>query len=362
MGKRLSFGHICVGLLAIAVSPSAAAQDALFAPLPTPLSPAALETVTDVVTTVVPAKPAADLSTEVSASLGVVHESTAGRFTVALPSDPDLTTQSTPVSNGLLTWQITTARAEGRLFAVAYADLPLDTLVLGKEEIVNSLASRSLIPEIDWQVLTAAGHPVRQGEIPGREFVYTANGQFVVLRLYLANRRVYAAVATSPELEEIGQFMSSFQMDSLWRPFVNEAGGFTVRVPMAPVVTTRPINYRSHALVWQEFTIYNLMAPADAYQIAYTDLPEVSTEADAIAQIDEIAGLVLAGTEAAGFAANEAPLLLEGHTGREFIAMAGDGRSFILRFYLVDDRLYGILASSRSLENLQTFLGSFQLQ
>jgi hypothetical protein len=78
---------------------------------------------------------------------------------------------------------------------------------------------------------------VALGEIPGLEFTHLEAGKASVARFYLANRRLYAVVASAPDLHGVNQFVETFAIDGLWRPFVSEEGGFSVDLPMAPVFT-----------------------------------------------------------------------------------------------------------------------------
>lgn len=335
----LHLGGLSIAL-GLALSRPALAESPQFAPLPNDEAPAAD-------------------SPEESAPAAV--KSAAGHYQVALPPDPATQTHTTAIQGGTLTWTVSTAQQDGALYAVAYADLPLDVLNLGYENVVESLRDRPFFDEFGWQAIASSGHRIQLDNFPGREFMAVNSGQISAMRLYLANRRVYAVLAAAPELASVNQFLDSFAIESIWRPFVSEAGRFSVRVPMAPVVSTQTLDYRGDRLDWQQFTVYNLMAPDDAYQIAYVDLPDSALARGTDVVFDEMGALIAAPLGADELVTSGIAFTQQDFPGREYRLTAASGKSYILRFYLVNERLYGVLSGSRSLTNHTQFLDSFHL-
>ena len=285
-----------------------------------------------------------------------------GRFSVQVPVGLEATTATTEVSGDTLTWNISTAGQGDTLYTVAYTDLPLEILAMGQETVIDSLQSRPFLQNFDWQVLGNRGRPVSLGDIPGIEFLHLDAGQVSAVRFYLANRRLYAVMASSPALQEVNQFMESFAIDSLWQPFVSEAGGFTVDLPMAPVFTPQQVDYQGTLLDWWQYVGYNLYAPQDRYGFAYADLPEDLTITDEDTFLIDVATLVLADLDAPNLATDGTAISMEGMPGREYALTKPSGQSYVLRLFLADERLYGLLATSESLDNLDHFLSSFQVQ
>lgn len=336
----------CWGVM-MGLSPTVAvAQSSLFGPLP-------LEPTADT------APPAGDVTGAETEELVV---SQTDRYTVQMPIVPQTDTHTTAIRGGTLVWTVSTARQEGELYAIAYTDLPLDALELGREDILESLQTRPFFSDFDWQAIAQSGHRIFLHDLPGIEYLYVDQGRFSALRLYLANRRLYLVMASSSDLSKVDQFINSFEIASIWRPFESAAGRFSVSVPMAPVTSSQVTDYRGNRLNWQQFTVYNLMAPDDAYQIAYVDLPASAAAREPAILFDEIADLVLTPLEAAAIAASGQPISLQGHPGREYATTISSGKSYVLRFYLVEERLYGVLSGSQSLNNHAQFLNSFQLQ
>ena len=287
------------------------------------------------------------------------YDSEMGGFSVAMPSHPEVSTRTIRAGEGTLEWTIATARQDDSTFAVAYTDIPLRLLALGQEAVVDSLKTQPLLADLDWQAIANRGEAVYLDGIPGREYLHLAEGRFSGVQFYLVNRRLYAVMASSPDLGEVYQFAHSFQVADYWRPFVSELGNFTVDVPTPPIVTPHQIEFQGEPLVWRQFTTYNLMATDDRYQIAYVDVPNGISTDDADALLSRVATTVLESIEADDLSSKGTRIDLQGYPGREYLTTGQNGISYVVRFYLVDDRVYGVVAGSRSVHNLDRFLNSF---
>lgn len=288
--------------------------------------------------------------------------SEAGRFTVQMPTAPEATTSTTTVSGDTLTWTIAQAKTPDSVYAVAYTDLPLDVLAMGRDAVIDSLREHPLVQGFDWQAIANRGHRISLGELPGIEFLNVEAGQTSALRFYLANRRLYAVMASAGDLQGVHQFLNSFAIDSLWQPFTHNDGGFRVDLPMAPVFTPQQMPYQGETLNWWQYTGHNLLAPADRYGVAYTVLPNRLQSRSPSAILDEVAQMVLPSIQAETLVGSGSPITLNGHPGQEYQLTTASGQVYVLRFYLVQDHLYSLLATSRSLDNLDRFLSSFQVQ
>jgi hypothetical protein len=293
---------------------------------------------------------------------GQTVHSEVGRFSVQIPGELDTTTATTQISGDTLTWTISTAKQGTTLYAVAYTDLPLEILTMGQQAVINSLQSRPFFQDFDWQALSNRGQPVTLGDIPGIEFLELEGGQVSAVRFYLANRRLYAVMASSPDLHRVNQFIESFAIDSLWRPFVSEEGRFTVNLPMAPVFTPQQVDYQGRTLNWWQYVGYNLYAPNDRYGFVYADLPDDLATNNADALLKDVATLVLTELGAPNLATQGIAISVDGLPGREYLLTKSNGQAYVLRLFLADQRLYGLLATSESLDNLDRFLSSFQVQ
>lgn len=298
----------------------------------------------------------------ITTGTGQTLHSELGRFSVQIPGELEATTATTEISGDSLTWNISTASQGDTFYAVVYTDLPLEILAMGQEAVIDSLKSRPFLESFDWQAISNRGRQVTLGDIPGIEFLELDGGQVSAVRFYLANRRLYAVMAASPDLQEVNQFMKSFAIDSLWQPFVSEEGGFSVDLPMAPVFTPQQVEYQGTLLDWWQYVGYNLYAPQDRYGFAYTDLPDGLATDDADALLENVAILVLSELSAPNLATNGTAISLDGMPGREYSLTKPSGQTYVLRLFLVDQRLYGLLATSESLDNLDRFLSSFQVE
>lgn len=286
--------------------------------------------------------------------------SEAGRFSVMAPLEVQVAPTTTTVEGNTLTWTIASASQGASFYGVAYTDLSLEALGLGQEAIVASLKQHPLVKEIDWQAI-ARGHRVSEGELSGLEYMYLEGDRVAAVRFYLANRRLYVVMASSPDLQAVHQFVESFAIDLLWQPFVSEPGRFTVELPMAPVASPQQVMYRGTPLNWWQFVGYNLYAPSDRYGFAYADLPDGVTPTSADALLSEVATQILTELEVPDLSTQGTVTSFNGSPGRQYM-LTQNGKSSVLRLYLVDRRIYGLLATSQSLSNLDRFLSSFQVQ
>jgi len=285
----------------------------------------------------------------------------AGRYSVSVPLDTQADTPVTRVGGQTLTWTVAIARRGGRVYGVAYTDLPPELLGMGGEAVVESLRSRPFFADFDWEALANRGQRVSLGDLPGIEFTQVEAGKASVARFYLANRRLYAVVAMAP-IHEANQFIESFAIDDLWRPFVSEAGQFSVDLPMAPVFTPQQVAYQGATLNWWQYVGYNLYAPDDRYGFAYADLPDELVVQNPDSLLQEVATLVLTELNAPTLATTGTAISLAGLPGREYALTNANGQSYVLRLYLNDRRIYGLLATSTSLNHLDRFLTSFSVQ
>ena len=288
--------------------------------------------------------------------------SESGRYAVQVPIRLRAATKTTTVSNATLNWTVDQASQGDTFYAVAYTDLPLELLALGQAAVVESLTSSPLAAGVNWQAIANRGQRVTLGDLAGMEYLHLEAGQVSAVRFYLANRRLYAVMASSPDLQAVNQFLDSFAIDPLWRPFVSEAGGFTVNVPMAPVFTPQQVAYQGTTLDWWQYMGYNLHAPDDRYGFAYVDLPNSVATTNADALLSAVATQVLTELNAPDLAATGTAIALDGHPGRQYLLTHSTGQSYVLRLYLVDRRVYSLLAASKSLNHLDQFLNSFQVQ
>jgi len=284
-----------------------------------------------------------------------------GRFTVQTPAMLQGTKATTTIAGETLNWQIAKVQTDSNFYAVAYSDLPLSTLSLGREAVLNSLKNRLFTGEFDWSAIAARSHRISMGEIPGLEYLSLRKGKVSALRIYLVNRRLYGVVAKADTVTQVHRFLDSFSVSSIWRPFTSEPGRFTVNLPMAPVVTTEVVKVASTNFSWRKFAARNLYAKEDRYVVAYTDLPANMLKRDQAATLNESIKATLTALKLPAIAQQGRAITLNGVPGREFMGTTDAGRSLVMRFYLSGNRLYGVFVGSKSLDNLDNFLGSFQV-
>jgi len=286
--------------------------------------------------------------------------STTGKYTVQMPGTPQQRTTTTTVGAKTLTWTINQSRNGSEAYAVAYTDLPLEVLELGREPVMEGMRNRLLASEFDWQVFLNQSHRISMGDIPGMEYLNLRQEKVSALRLFLVNRLLFAVFASANDLANASRFMDSFTVASIWQPFTSPQGRFSVRFPMAPLVTNETTQYKGKSLAWKKYAARNLYDKGDSYVVGYTDL--APGQRDAKARLDDATTAVLTSLGVPELSSKGRAISLNGIAGREFMGTASTGRSVMMRFYLVGNRLYGLFSHSQSLTNFSTFFNSFQVK
>jgi hypothetical protein len=134
-----------------------------------------------------------------------------GRFSIQLPGRPVLDEQSKNTSTGIVVMHFFTARSEGGVFVVAYADYAIsDTkaeLDANRDSFLKGMKA-TLVSESDIKL---------EGN-PGREIKATRDQLSIRSRIYLVGKRYYQAIAITPATlpgdVEADRFLTSFQLSS----------------------------------------------------------------------------------------------------------------------------------------------------
>jgi hypothetical protein len=285
----------------------------------------------------------------------------AGRFSVQAPGTLQPETATTTIATTSLNWTIHALRTGTDRYAVAYTDLPLEVLQMGRTAVIESLKQRLLANDFDWQAIANRGQRINWAGIPGMEFLDLRNNKVSTLRLFLVKRRLYGVFATTSNLADAHRFVNSFGVAPLWQPFVSKTGQFSVKLPMAPIVSTESTEYQGQKFNWVKFNSKNVYALEDSYVVAYSDLSPSAMQAGADVVLKNAAQTTLGALGIPEPRPQGRAIALGKNPGQEFMATAKSGQSVVLRFYLVGQRLYGVFSSSKSLTNLDQFLNSFNV-
>ena len=286
------------------------------------------------------------------------HTSPEGQFSVQLPAEPSTNSVVIPLENGETTWTVTRSDGVGGTYTVAYSDLSADAIDAGQGAFIEGIQER-LITEYEWEPINFDGTPIEVDGFPGREFIGTRDSEISVLRLYLADQRLYSVIGVSRSLDSLNQFLSSFNIDT-WQPYTFEAHGFSISLPEEPnedSLTTRHIEGRE--LDWTILEARNFAFPGELYTVSYADL---DSQLDPSQVLSRVGAAIQEELPLSWIDGEGTPVSLGDRPGLSFLASNDDGELFAFNLYLVDQRLYGIGAKSGSLSHITQFINSLQIQ
>jgi hypothetical protein len=138
-----------------------------------------------------------------------------GRFSILMPGRPLRDEQSKDTPNGKVVMRFFTARSEGGVFIVAYADYNISDakaeLDANRDSFLKGMKA-TLISESDIKL---------EGN-PGREIKATREQLSIRSRIYLVGKRYYQAIAITPATlpgdVEADRFLSSFELTTAATP------------------------------------------------------------------------------------------------------------------------------------------------
>ncbi|GAB4373178.1 MAG: hypothetical protein Kow00121_16200 [Elainellaceae cyanobacterium] len=296
----------------------------------------------------------------ISQSTWSAYESSEGLFTIQFPGEPETRTRTVPIAGQPYDWTIFRMQDETGFYAVAYTDLTPETIELGANAVIDSIEN-TLTEEFNWSALNGRGKSIEVDGYPAREIIGTQNNQLSVLRLVLADQRLYAVMSSSEDLTEIGQFIDSFAVQP-WQLYESAEGGFSVALPMPPEPETETTDWTGKEFTWTVLESRNFIAPNDSYAVAYTDVSPEDLQAGEEALLDRVGVNLIERLQPQAVIENGREISLEGNPGRSFIATTEDGQIVGVNFYLVGQRLYGVGARADDVANISQFIDSFQVQ
>jgi len=280
---------------------------------------------------------------------------------VQFSGSPEQSTETIPVAEQVVTWNVTKVREGDELFAIAHADLPLEVLRLGNGTVLNAIRDRLMASDFNWDAIRNQVHRISLEEYPGAEYTTIRNGQLTALRLYLVKTDLYALFAQTDDLERAAQYFNSFEPPAVWGQYSSEVGRFTVDLPMAPFIQSETTLFQGEPLSWRHYEAHNLYADPDLFVIAHADIPSADG-GDATALLNQVAEGVLTEIGVTSPPESGRTISLEDNPGLEYAGSTRDGTLVFLRFYQVGDRVYAVLGRSQNIENLNQFFSSFQVQ
>ncbi|HHP7231764.1 MAG TPA: hypothetical protein ACFCUY_13015 [Xenococcaceae cyanobacterium] len=284
----------------------------------------------------------------------------APQFTVQMPGEPETTTLTIPIADATTEWTVIRDLDESELYAVAYTDLTQETIELGADIIIDSIKD-TLVSEFNWSALNERGRTITVDGLPGKELIGTQNNQVSILRLILADRRLYALMSRSDNIGNIGQFFDSFAVQ-FWQPYVFEAGGFTVSLPLPPSEETETIELAGKQYTWNVVEGRNFKFPNESYMAAYTDVTPEDLQGGADELLESVGKSLMTKLPLRTIVESGREVSLNDAPGRAYVAINESEQVVAVHFYLVDQRLYALSASSEDITNISQFLNSFAIQ
>ncbi|PSB22790.1 hypothetical protein C7B76_02420 [filamentous cyanobacterium CCP2] len=282
------------------------------------------------------------------------------QFSAQFPSEPETRTRSVAIAGLSTDWTIFRVQDDTGFYAVAYTDLTPEAIELGANAAIDSIEN-TLAEEFNWSALNGRGRPIEVDGYPTREIIGTQNNQLSVLRLILADQRLYAVMSTSDSLENVGEFVSSFAIEP-WQPYVSEDGGFSVSLPMAPDEETEITPWTGKEFNWTVIESRSFTAPNDSYAVAYTDVSADDLQGGEDALLEQLGSNLVERLQPQAVIESGREISLDGHPGRSFVATTEDGQIVGVNFYLVGQRLYGVGARADDVVNISQFLDSFEIR
>jgi len=292
----------------------------------------------------------------VSQSTWTAYTSSNGQFTTRFPGEPESRTRTVPIAGQPYDWTIFRLQTGTGFYAVAYTDLTAETIELGASAVIDSIKN-TLTEEFNWSALNGSGKSTTVDGYPTREIIGTQNNQLSVLRLVLADQRLYAVMSTSEDLTEIGQFLDSFAVEP-WQPYVSEEGD----LPLSPTDETESIELAGTEFEWNVIEGRNFTASDDSYSVAYTDVLSEDLQAGADDLLNRVGTNLIERWNAQNVVESGREISLDGNPGRSFVGTNAEGQIVAVRLYVVGQRMYGVGVLSDNIANISRFLDSFEVR
>lgn len=140
-----------------------------------------------------------------------------------------------------------------------------------------------------------------------------------------------------------------------WERFRSEEGGFAVLMAGIPDERKIEEEVAGSRVVSRYFSCGR---GGVLYAVAYVDLPVGQVQQTGVGELLDQARQALAG-RVQGKALEEEEVALEGHPGRRWKFAAGDGSLLQARSFLVDQRLYTLMAGMEEESASQAEVGAF---
>ena len=242
------------------------------------------------------------------------YNSDSGQFLVKFPGQPEQKTSNIPIADIESQWNISTVKNGTELYTVAYTDLTTHIIKLGADTVIDSIKN-TLETNFSWAALNGRGKEITVGEYPAREIIGTQDNKISIVRLILADKRLYAVIVTSENLNQIEQFLDSFSVQP-WQPYISETGRFKVNLPTAPGEEKDTSEFAGKLFEWNLIEARNFTNPNDAYSVGYTDISPEDLKDGPDAFLNEVGKNILAKLSGQKIIEDGREISINGNPGR----------------------------------------------
>ena len=146
------------------------------------------------------------------------------------------------------------------------------------------------------------------------------------------------------------------QMSTPLTEFVSEEGNFSVMMPGTP---TEESESTAEGI---DIHMFSAESGSTAYVVGYSDFPQEIID---VTDPEMLLGFAQDGAVGSGALISEAPITLNGYPGKDLkFEEASEGLIIYARIYLVDNRLYQVIATTEDSDmptEISEFLDSFKL-
>lgn len=320
---------------------------------------------------------------EASADDWITFTSDEGGFTLRLPAQPK--EQRRPIENeaGSTTAIMYITEVGNTAFGAGFSDFPESAANTDPGMVLagarDGAAKKVNGTVVDEKAIEINGHPGMEVKVNIPAAASMPGGATYRARLYLVNNRLYQVIYVALKKDEVAdeyqKLFASFQLTHPpaprtpavvdaptlkdWFEYRSDEGGFIVRLPAEPKVTTQ-----STATAAGPIELTMALAETDhcAAVVSFNDIP--------IAAMSDPDTLLQGGRDGVvkklnGTIVSERPVTLDDYPGLEFVLETSKSQTYMIRIYIVNDRLYQLLfLSSKSRIDqfdVQGFFESFQL-
>lgn len=134
-----------------------------------------------------------------------------GLFWVQLPGEPNSEILLKEIEEEVVKVHQISFINETGVYAVLYGDLPSSYTETTDENTILDEMGAWILAEKQLEDLAELEQPITLKNQPGREFAVSNENGALIVRVYLVNQRIYFLLTASEKVNDVNQFLRSFQ-------------------------------------------------------------------------------------------------------------------------------------------------------